>query len=301
VPEEGSAEAIQASERKRLARLLDGRITRKIVKQTVMTSVYGVTMFGAKEQILNRLLEVHQANGFGETIDRDDLPRMAAYLADLTLGSLNENFKGAAESMKWLIAVANRICTDAKVPVEWTTPLGWPVVQPYFRIKQRRVRTMLHTMTILESEELALRDDNTRAPVNKPKQVAGLPPNYVHSLDSSHMLMTASKCREAGLTFAAVHDSFWTHACDVSVMNSILRDQFVRLHQSTDLDRLAEQMQERYCCERGEGRSCAGWETSGPCTLEEGCRRVRWELLPPPPPPGDLDINVVRDSTYFFS
>merc|ERR1719474_2170462 len=35
----------------KLAKLLDGRITRKMVKQTVMTSVYGVTSYGAKGQI----------------------------------------------------------------------------------------------------------------------------------------------------------------------------------------------------------------------------------------------------------
>jgi DNA-directed RNA polymerase len=36
---------------KRLAALVDGMISRKVVKQTVMTSVYGVTYVGARKQI----------------------------------------------------------------------------------------------------------------------------------------------------------------------------------------------------------------------------------------------------------
>jgi DNA-directed RNA polymerase, mitochondrial len=35
----------------RAARLIDGMIDRKVVKQTVMTSVYGVTFVGARKQI----------------------------------------------------------------------------------------------------------------------------------------------------------------------------------------------------------------------------------------------------------
>jgi DNA-directed RNA polymerase len=34
------------------------------------------------------------------------------------------------------------------------------------------------------------------------RQKATFPPNFVHSLDSSHMMMTAITCKEAGLQFA---------------------------------------------------------------------------------------------------
>ena len=37
------------------ARFLLGRVDRKVVKQTVMTSVYGVTYIGARDQVLARL------------------------------------------------------------------------------------------------------------------------------------------------------------------------------------------------------------------------------------------------------
>ncbi|KAI3816460.1 hypothetical protein L1987_16158 [Smallanthus sonchifolius] len=68
------------------------------------------------------------------------------------------------------------------------------------------------------------------------RQRTAFPPNFVHSLDGSHMMMTAIACKEAGLSFAGVHDSFWTHSCDVDQMNRILRQKFVELYEAPILE-----------------------------------------------------------------
>lgn len=44
------------------------------------------------------------------------------------------------------------------------------------------------------------------------------------------LLLAVPPCSEAGITFAGVHDSFWTHAGHVPAMNKLLRDKFVELH-----------------------------------------------------------------------
>lgn len=41
-----------------------------------------------------------------------------------------------------------------------------------------------------------------------------------------------------GLTFAAVHDSYWTHACSIDKMSEIIRDTFIALHSSDVLVKL---------------------------------------------------------------
>lgn len=43
------------------AKMVNGMIDRKVVKQTVMTSVYGVTFIGARKQIQARLMEKFEA------------------------------------------------------------------------------------------------------------------------------------------------------------------------------------------------------------------------------------------------
>ena len=82
-------------------------------------------------------------------------------------------------------------------------------------------------------QKITVADSLDSQPVNKSKNASAFPPNYVHSIDSTHMMLTAIECHKKGLTFAAVHDSYWTHAADVTLMNSILRQQFVDLHGSS--------------------------------------------------------------------
>lgn len=42
----------------------------------------------------------------------------------------------------------------------------------------------------------------------------------------------------AGVTFAAVHDSYWTHASSIDPMSKFIRDTFIELHSSDVLQRL---------------------------------------------------------------
>lgn len=44
---------------------------------------------------------------------------------------------------------------------------------------------------------------------------------------------SAAAAARAGIVFAGVHDSFWTHAGSVPLMNVVLRDKFVLLHNNT--------------------------------------------------------------------
>jgi DNA-directed RNA polymerase len=56
------------------------------------------------------------------------------------------------------------------------------------------------------------------------------------------MMLTALECRSQGLTFASVHDSYWTHASTIDSMSAIIRDTFIALHQSNVLERLDQEV-----------------------------------------------------------
>lgn len=126
-----------------------------------------------------------------------------------------------------------------------------------------QVRTCLQTLSLeLEGEAIEVK-----------KQRTAFPPNYVHSLDGTHMMMTALACRDAGLQFAGVHDSFWTHAHDVDKMNQILREKFVELYNMPLLEQLLESFKESY-----------------PSLT-----------FPPLPNRGDFNLEEVLESPYFFN
>ena len=87
------------------------------------------------------------------------------------------------------------------------------------------------------------------------------------------LLLTGWLLAFAGLAFAGVHDSFWTHAADVPAMNRILREQFVAMHSQPLLEQLRDHLVK---------------------TFPEA-------ELPEVPPTGDLDLNEVLESKYFFN
>ncbi|GAA5915366.1 hypothetical protein JCM8208_007691 [Rhodotorula glutinis] len=258
--------------------LLKGRVTRKVVKQTVMTTVYGVTFIGAKNQIQRQLK------------DRGDIPAehlytCSLYLGRLVLDSIGDIFKGATGIQTWLNRCARLIAKSippqriqaalqeeapkrvrknspegtkedkdkaaraapapkrSRIPKEqmtsviWTTPLGLPVVQPYRKPKKRQVQTALQTVFIV--------DPSIPAEVDARAQATAFPPNFIHSLDATHMMMTALACKDK-IAFASVHDSYWTHAADVDEMSTILRDTFVELHSQDILGRLRQEFVDRY-------------------------------------------------------
>jgi DNA-directed RNA polymerase len=182
-----------------VASVLKGKVTRKVVKQTVMTTVYGVTFIGAKRQIHRQLR------------DRGDIPSewqygAASYLAEKVLTSIGDLFKGASSIQLWL-SVCARLIGKSVQPQEgislteqfkhpmasviWTTPLGLPVAQPYRQKSKSQINTALQSVYIS--------DPNKPTPVDPRAQATGFPPNYVHSLDATHMMMTAIECEVSSL------------------------------------------------------------------------------------------------------
>jgi DNA-directed RNA polymerase len=263
-----------------VALFIDGKITRKVVKRTVMTNVYGVTFMGAKLQVLDELKHIFP--DFEETPEIRSLQRPALYIARKIFTALGKIFNGAQEIQYWLGECGDRITTSIspeqikliqeraegnvrvydskykqpkkpnatalkkmnkaveafKTSIIWTTPLKMPVVQPYRKMDMQIIKTNIQEISVLKRSSTSV--------VDKRKQLQAFPPNFIHSLDATHMILSALKCSEMGLDFAAVHDSFWTHAADIPNLNTILRDAFVRMHSEDIIGRLAAEFKARY-------------------------------------------------------
>lgn len=260
-----------------MAKVLEGKVTRKVVKQTVMTNVYGVTFMGARLQITKQLKELYPEFPHTETINR---AAAGWYIAKKTFKALANLFNGAHDIQYWLGDCAGRIATAVtpeqmqrieaakagtldesdeyqrtslkrktdrghkdvllsfKQSVIWTSPLKMPVVQPYRQQTADTVETNL--------QQISIQNPSLADPVNKRKQLQAFPPNFIHSLDATHMLLSALECKKQGLTFTAVHDSFWTHAADVETMNRTIRDMFIKMHSEDIIGRLGAEFAIRY-------------------------------------------------------
>ncbi|XP_052021283.1 DNA-directed RNA polymerase, mitochondrial isoform X2 [Apodemus sylvaticus] len=260
-----------------VAQVLEGFISRKVVKQTVMTVVYGVTRYGGRLQIEKRLRELSD-------FPQEFVWEASHYLVRQVFKSLQEMFSSTRAIQHWLTESAHLIA-HAGWPVEWVTPLGIPVIQPYHRESKVQIKGGIQSITLTSSV-----DENQKP--NTLKQKNGFPPNFIHSLDSSHMMLTALHCYRKGLTFVSVHDCFWTHAADIAVMNKVCREQFVRLHSQPILEDLATFLRKRFC-------SVSSTKSLKPS--ERALVTKLQETLQSLPETGTFELGQVIRSTYFFS
>ncbi len=234
--------------------LVDGYIDRKVCKQTVMTSLYGVTQVGARRQVYEQL----EAKG----LDPEYLYKASQYVSRIVLKCIGDVCPAAARIMEWLTKSARLIAKNDLV--SWTTPLAMPVEQHYQTRQTHTIKTVLQLMTLYR---------RTKTIHPQPgRQATGFAPNFIHSIDASHLLLTASRCANAGMPFAGVHDSYWTTGNHVDQMHQELREAFVELHQHEIIENLAVELDWRFPKAK----------------------------LQAPPSPGKLDVSVVLKSRYFF-
>ena len=111
--------------------------------------------------------------------------------------------------------------------------------------------------------------------IDKRKSLSGASPNFVHSLDAAALTLTVNKCADEGLTdFAMVHDSYGTHSPNMPLLNLKLREAFVEMYEKHDVLRELHDQALK--------------------DLPEGIE------VPEPPSKGELDLQEVLKSDYFF-
>ncbi|MCP4899862.1 MAG: hypothetical protein GY906_23080 [bacterium] len=243
-----------------------GNVSRAVVKRAVMTTPYGVTDIGIRDQ----LLDDRFVSELG--IERKDYIGAANEMRDWIKAAIDETLDKPRRIMRWFHQVSE-IFTEVNEPLDWTTPTGFKVSQAYRQPVMRRIRTLAGDGLVRRTHVRV----GSKREIQKRKQLNAAAPNIIHSFDASHLIRTvlAFTSEVPGAAFAPVHDSFGTHACDVPVLSRMIREEFVRMYRSNWLLAL----------------------------------HYEWKLradalgigIPPAPEQGDLDIEKVLDSTYFFS
>ena len=235
--------------------LLHG-LTRGLVKRSVMTKPYGSTRFSCADFIVGDYLKTGKAPEFA----KEDYHLAARYLSRFVWEAIGQVVVKADEAMTWLQKASSTILKDED-HIRWVTPDGFPVIQRYQKQKEIRVHTKL-----CGSAKVVVGSDTEDADKNAHKN--GVAPNFVHSLDATHMRRVADKARSEGIvSMAMIHDDFGTHAADAQRFYEIIRETFVDLYENADpLKAFAEPYG-----------------------------------LPNTPKAGRLDLRLVLQSPYFFS
>lgn len=234
-------------------------INRSVTKRSVMTTSYGVTKRSAIRYVIDDYLRVHDF-----IRPREHYPA-ASYLMDFVWPAISAVVVKGKQAMSWLDKAGKQLVKD-KADVEgvitWVTPSGFLASQAYYDYEEHNVATKLYgharIKVLVESKD-----------PSSAQHSQGLSPNFIHSMDASHLHLVTAKMAELipGASLAMIHDSFGTHAADTDVLYKVLRDEFVKMYEEHDpLQAFADKYG-----------------------------------LPPTPSKGKLDLSQVRDSLYVFS
>ncbi|KAF1745086.1 hypothetical protein MXB_4963 [Myxobolus squamalis] len=207
-----------------IAREAKSKINRELVKPLVMTYTYGITSVGAELQIRQSLY--HQ-----KSLDNETLKLLSTFISKLILDATSRKVQSSNKIMEWLNNVSSLYCQYNK-PVFWNTPIGIPIYQPYFSASTSKVIASMGSMSVYDD----ILDQTLK--VNSQSQIMSFPANFIHSLDATHMILTCLSCKEQGITFSSVHDSYWTHPCFVDQLNQIIRKAFCDTHSQNILENL---------------------------------------------------------------
>lgn len=187
------------------------------------------------------------------------------YLRDRVIKALEEAMTGPTAVKDWLQQVAKEMTRKGE-PLIWSTPVGFRVVQDYRKPEFHRLVTKAYSVRYYVPV-------TKERPVNKAKQELGIIANFVHSMDAAHLIKVVNALESAAVKdVAVVHDSYGVHAQHVPLMNKLIREEFLKMYKQPILERFIDEQMDR-----------------------TGLDLPRFEKY------GNLDIDRVLDSEYFFS
>lgn len=202
-------------------------ITRKVCKRSVMTLAYGSKQYGFKENLLADIIHPYALD------HPEDNPfispaQAATYMAKLIWDSVKTTVVKAVEGMEWLQKMAGLICDNDRV-VTWLTPNGLPVQQNYVKTEQEVVQLRFNKARMRFYTQKFLDDIDGSAQKN------GIAPNFIHSMDASHLQRVVLSMKEQGSdNFMMIHDSFGTDCAHAGLLYKVIRQEFVGLYKDTN-------------------------------------------------------------------
>lgn len=244
-------------------------VDRSICKRNVMTFCYGATRPGFAQQLIDHVVK--------KCIRLDGVDQFKAcnYMAGINWEAVSMVLVKSVQAMQFLQKLAF-FTAKQHLDIQWTSPIGLRVTQDYLKTKSKCLDTFWGSARIQPKISVETADKDTAGSRN------GIAPNYIHSLDASHLMLTVLACKANGIdAFSLIHDSFGTHAARMETMNQLIRETFIEMYSGDLLETFVADLREQI-----------------PADKSEDFEKLVSELKPTK---GDLDVCCVRTSPYFFS
>jgi DNA-directed RNA polymerase len=235
----------------------DHSIDRKVTKRPTMCDAYGLTFYGIQKYI--------KIEGHVDWLPADRKGAGIVELARAIQTGLDTTLVEPNKGKEYLKDICN-IVSSVNQSVVYSVPSGFKVVHHYNKLRKRR-----SLASLFNHKELTFTSFTDE--VDRKAAEQGIPPNFIHSLDASHMFCTIDRMILMGITsYSMIHDSYGCPAPMVPVMRELIKEEFYEMHRSNLLERFRIDVQEQLGVD-----------------------------LPPVPMRGAFNVSCVLESDYFFA
>lgn len=257
-------------------------INRSMTKKPVMTLPYGSSQLTCRDSISDYLRDIQEkadrkaltgrqhtgkVHNFTDKYGEIPLQDAISFASMLTWRAIGVVVVAARAGMKYIKAVTSQVASAGHA-LEWTTPTGFIVSQSIFEVNEdKQVFT-----NMLGGCKFRVKVDTKVIDVRR--MGSSCAPNFVHSMDASHLIKAACAFNDNEITsLAFIHDSFGTHAGKTAKLRKLLSGAFVDMYQQNDVITNFK---------------------------EENEERLMMEIDVEMPELGHLELEEVRNSLYCF-
>jgi len=270
-----------------LNELVSTHINRKTLKPSIISAGYGSRYLKRAEKLANLILSnsalsqvtpEHFVDTATETNAKSKnlAPKPSKFLIDScnkierALNTCIEEYNPAFFKISSWIKESSIIVSEAGECLTWTNSAGLPVCNCYYKYPSFPLTVLIN----YKPHRLKFKDYTFNGTL-KPelKQIRrSIAPNYIHSIDAAHAAKLIDACAKSSInSLASVHDSFGTHATNMETMHKLIRETFVEIHSNNQIKLFKDEIEQRHSVK-----------------------------LPELPETGNLDLNQVLESKYFF-
>jgi len=199
-------------------------IRKGITKRGSMTRAYSA----GKHRIAENMYSDCHMEGYTTkyNITEEDCNVLAGNL----INAINSVCVGPLKTAKYLQKIAEHELNSGRDTLTWVTPSGFPVIYKAYlqhEFKQRgtirgitgnKDGRVMHVVRV----NILSKDTSEKVPCRR-SFASGISPNVTHSYDAAHMANTIVSFDGP---FAAVHDSYSTHASDVDFLQETTKRTF---------------------------------------------------------------------------
>jgi DNA-directed RNA polymerase len=182
------------------------------------------------------------------------LTELTSCIANAFIFQIKINYPGIDIFKNDLVSSAAAVFGNGQ-PMIWQAPTGLPVIQRSFHVSQTYIDCRVSSPTFGDldlsrkkyaafHERIRFTSQRISNEVHERYQQSGILPNFIHSMDSTHLIKTIQLATERDVKdFTVIHDSYGAHAADMPTLSTCIREAFVNMYNAQEVPPLTRFLQ----------------------------------------------------------